>query len=166
MVKKREIAVSVNGARYALEVKINDTLLDVLRDDLGLTGTKEGCAAGDCGACTVLLGGKAVNACLVLAVEADGADVMTVEGLAQGEELDPVQHGFVQEGAVQCGFCTPGMLMSAKGLLRENPRPTETEVRRAIAGNLCRCTGYVRIVRAIMSASASAASGHDSRGER
>ncbi|MBI2359635.1 MAG: (2Fe-2S)-binding protein [Deltaproteobacteria bacterium] len=154
---KTEIAVLVNGMRHVLGVTINDTLLDVLRDHLGLTGTKEGCAAGDCCACTVLLDGRPVNSCLVLAVEADGVQVTTIEGLAQEGKLDPLQEAFVQEGAVQCGFCTPGMLMSAKGLLRVNPKPSEAEVRKGIAGNLCRCTGYVRIVRAILRASDSTA---------
>jgi carbon-monoxide dehydrogenase small subunit len=150
MVEKREIELCINGRGHALEVKVNRTLLDVLRDDLGLTGTKEGCSAGDCGACTVLLDGKPVNSCLVLAVEAQGREVTTVEGLGQGEQLDPLQEAFIQEGAVQCGFCSPGMLLTAKGLVAENPHPSEEEVRKAIAGNLCRCTGYVRIVRAIL----------------
>ncbi len=153
MIERKEIVLNVNGSSYPVEVKVNRTLLDVLRDDLGLTGTKEGCGTGDCGACSVLLDGKPVNACLVLAVQADGRDILTVEGLAQGERLDPLQQAFVQEGAVQCGFCTPGMLISAKGLLNENPRPTELEVRKALAGNLCRCTGYVRIVNAVLKAS-------------
>lgn len=165
MVKKREIVISVNGTRYALEVKIYDTLLDVLRDGLGLTGTKEGCAAGDCGACTVLLDGKPVNSCLVLAVEADGVEVVTVEGLAQAGKLDPLQEAFVREGAVQCGFCTPGVLMSAKGLLSVNPKPSEAEARKAIAGNLCRCTGYVRMVQAILHASDSMPGCQDSSEE-
>ena len=152
MIDKMEIELHVNGRPYALEVKVNRTLLDVLRDDLGLTGTKEGCGAGDCGACTVLLDGKPVNSCLVLAVEAQGREVTTAEGLGEGERLDPLQEAFIHEGAVQCGFCSPGMLMTAKGLVAENPHPSEEEVRKAIAGNLCRCTGYVRIVRAILKA--------------
>lgn len=153
MVERKDIALTVNGRQYALDIKVNRALLDVLRDDLGLTGTKEGCGSGDCGACTVLLDGKSVNACLVLAVEVDGREIVTVEGLAQNDKLDPIQEAFVQEGAVQCGFCTSGMLMAGKGLIAENPAPTEGEVRKAIAGNLCRCTGYVRIVKAIMKAS-------------
>ncbi len=152
MVDKMEIELCVNGRPQALEVKVNRTLLDVLRDGLGLTGTKEGCGAGDCGACTVLLDGKPVNSCLVLAVEAQGREVTTAEGLGEGERLDPLQEAFINEGAVQCGFCSPGMLMAAKGLVAENPHPSEEEVRKAIAGNLCRCTGYVRIVRAILKA--------------
>ena len=153
MVERKEIAFTVNGRQYALDIKVNRALLDVLRDDLGLTGSKEGCGTGDCGACTVLLDGKSVNSCLVLAVEIDGREIATVEGLARGDKLDPLQEAFVQEGAVQCGFCTSGMLMAGKGLIAENPAPTEGEVRKAIAGNLCRCTGYVRIVKAILKAS-------------
>ncbi len=153
MVERKEVTFTVNGRQYALDIKVNRALLDVLRDDLGLTGTKEGCGTGDCGACTVLLDGKSVNSCLVLAVEIDGREIATVEGLARGDKLDPLQEAFVQEGAVQCGFCTSGMLMAGKGLIAENPAPTEGEVRKAIAGNLCRCTGYVRIVKAILKAS-------------
>jgi carbon-monoxide dehydrogenase small subunit len=153
--RKREskVTITVNGETYVLEqVPVNRTLLQLIREDLGLTGTKEGCGEGDCGACTVLLDGKPVNSCLVLAVEADGREVVTVEGLARGGKLHPLQQAFIDEGAVQCGFCTPGMLMAAKGLLDENPHPTEAEIRQGIAGNLCRCTGYVRIVRAIQKA--------------
>ena len=153
MIERKEIALSVNGSPYALEVKVNRVLLDVLREDLGLTGTKEGCSMGVCGACTVLLDGKPVNACLTLAVEAEGREITTVEGLTQDGKLDPLQEAFVEEGAVHCGFCSPGMLITGKGLLAENPSPTEFEVRKAIAGNLCRCTGYVRIVKAILKAS-------------
>jgi carbon-monoxide dehydrogenase small subunit len=153
MIERKEIVLIVNGSSYAVEVKVNRTLLDVLRDDLGLTGTKEGCGTGDCGACSVLLDGKPMNACLILAVEADGREILTVEGLARGDKLDPLQEAFVQEGAVQCGFCTPGMLIAAKGLLNENPQPTELQVRQALAGNLCRCTGYVRIITAVLKAS-------------
>lgn len=153
MIERKEITLSVNGSPCALEVKVNRVLLDVLREDLGLTGTKEGCGMGVCGACTVLLDGKPVNACLTLAVEAEGKEIITVEGLAREGRLDPLQEAFVSEGAVQCGFCSPGMLMTGKGLLAENPSPTEFEVRKAIAGNLCRCTGYVRIVKAILKAS-------------
>ena len=150
MIEKKEIMLSVNGSLYTLELKVNRVLLDVLREDLGLSGTKEGCGMGVCGACTVLLDGKPVNACLTLAVEAEGKEITTVEGLAREGKLDPLQEAFVSEGAVQCGFCSPGMLMTAKGLLAENPSPSEYEVRKAIAGNLCRCTGYVRIVKAIL----------------
>lgn len=150
--KEADVTITINGESYGFRVPVNRTLLQLLRDDLGLTGTKEGCGEGDCGACTVLLDGKAVNSCLVLAVEADGKKVVTVEGLAQNGQLHPLQQAFIEEGAVQCGFCTPGMLLAAKGLLDENPSPTEAEIRQAIAGNLCRCTGYVRIVKAIQTA--------------
>ena len=146
-----------------MEIKSNQTLLEMLRNDLGLNGTKEGCGTGDCGACTVLLDGKPVNSCLVLAADAHGRSVTTVEGLEKDGKLDPLQEAFVEEGAVQCGFCTPGMLMAAKGLLDENPGPTEGEIRRGITGNLCRCTGYVRIVRAIQK-SALAQGRHESSG--
>jgi carbon-monoxide dehydrogenase small subunit len=127
-------------------------LLELLRNELGLSGTKEGCGTGECGACTVLLDGKPVNSCLMLAVDAEGREVTTVEGLEKEGKLHPLQEAFVEEGAVQCGFCTAGMLMAAKGLLEENAHPTEEEIRRGISGNLCRCTGYVRIVRAIQRA--------------
>jgi carbon-monoxide dehydrogenase small subunit len=128
--------------------------LRVLREKLGLTGTKKGCEQGDCGACTVLLEGNAVNACLVLALQAEGKEVETIEGLGTPERLHSLQRSFIQHGAVQCGFCTPGMLMSAVALLRKNPKPTVQEVRRAISGNLCRCTGYAKIVKAIQDVSA------------
>jgi len=150
--RKKTIDFRLNGVSYTREVKTRQTLLEVLRDELGLMGTKVGCESGDCGSCTVLLNGKPVNSCLVLAVQADGCEVITVEGLEKNGKLDSLQQTFIEEGAVQCGFCTPGMLMSAKGLLDENPAPTEADVRRGIAGNLCRCTGYVRIVKAIQKA--------------
>jgi carbon-monoxide dehydrogenase small subunit len=156
---KTQIALTINSTPYTVDSGLSQTLLGLLRDDLGLTGTKEGCGTGDCGACTVLLDGKPVNACLVLAVEASGTEVLTVEGLVVGGELDPIQSAFLAEGAVQCGFCTAGMLMVSKALLTENPTPTEPEVRQAIAGDLCRCTGYVRIVRAILRASEASAAG-------
>jgi carbon-monoxide dehydrogenase small subunit len=151
---KHIVQMAINGERYEFLVEPQRTLLDVIRNDAGLTGTKRGCDVGDCGACTVLMNGKAVNSCLVLAVEANGAAITTVEGLsgmvAEGGSLHPLQQSFLQHGAVQCGFCTPGMLMMAKALLDENPHPTEEQVRAAIAGNLCRCTGYVKIVEAIL----------------
>lgn len=152
--EERNLALKVNGEAYSFKnVPVNKTLLTLIREDVGLKGTKEGCSEGDCGACTVLLDGKPVNACLVLAVDADGSEVTTVEGLARGGKLHPLQQAFIDEGAVQCGYCTPGMLLSAKGLLDENPSPSQAEIRRGIAGNLCRCTGYVKIVNAIQKAS-------------
>ena len=145
------IQVSVNGDRYDLSLEAKKTLLGLLRDDLGLTGTKKGCDNGECGACTVLLNGRPVNACLVLAVEADGQEVLTIEGLADGQRLHPLQQAFIQHGAVQCGYCSPGMILTAKALLDENPRPTEMEVKKAIAGNLCRCGTYSKVVKAVLS---------------
>ncbi len=146
------ITLTVNGAQERLDVPSNMTLLHLLRDKLALTGTKNGCEAGECGACTVLLDGEPVNSCLVLAVEADGREVVTVEGLSTGDELSPLQAAFVEHNAVQCGFCTPGMLISAHALLERTPQPTEQEIKEALVGNLCRCTGYVRIIDAIQAA--------------
>ena len=143
----------INGEDHELYTDPHRTLLEVVRDTIGLTGTKEGCGTGDCGACTVLLDGKPVNSCLVLAPEVDGQEVTTIEGLASEGRLHPVQQAFVSESGLQCGICTPGMVMSAVALLRRNPEPTETEIRYAISGNLCRCTGYDKIVRAIEAAS-------------
>lgn len=142
--------IKVNGQEHEIMVEPRSTLLDVLRYGLGLTGTKEGCGTGDCGACTVLLDGVAVNSCLIFAVEVEGKEITTIEGLSQRGELHPLQSAFIEEGAVQCGFCTPGVILTAKAFLDSNPHPTEVQVRRAIAGNLCRCTGYDKIVRAIM----------------
>jgi carbon-monoxide dehydrogenase small subunit len=153
--RKKEISFKVNGVPYVMEVKSSRTLLELLRNELGLSGTKEGCGTGECGACTVLLDGKPVNSCLMLAIDAEGREVTTVEGLEKEGKLHPLQEAFVEEGAVQCGFCTAGMLMAAKGLLEENPHPTEEQIRRGISGNLCRCTGYVRIVKAIQRAAGS-----------
>ncbi len=150
---KQPIQLKVNGEIYEAHIEPNRTLLDVLRDDLELTGTKKGCDMGDCGACTVIIDGKAVNSCLVLALDARGKDILTIEGLAEGTNLHPLQDAFVKYGGIQCGFCTPGMVMASKALLDENPKPTEYEVREGIAGNLCRCTGYVKIVEAILAAS-------------
>jgi len=149
---KHQVSLRVNGEIYDLLVESRHTLLRVLRDELGLSGTKKGCDTGDCGACTVLMEGKPINSCLTLAVEADGKDITTIEGLARGNELHPLQEAFIQAGAVQCGYCTPGMILTAKALLEENPNPSEEEVKRAIAGNLCRCTGYVKIIQAIQAA--------------
>ncbi len=144
-----KISITVNGRFYEVETPPNRTLLDLLRDGLGMTGTKRGCEIGECGACTVLMDGVAVNSCMVLAPQAEGRRVTTVEGLAEGGSLSPLQEAFLDHDAVHCGFCTPGMLMSAKGLLDRTPSPTEREIRTAISGNLCRCTGYVQIVEAI-----------------
>jgi carbon-monoxide dehydrogenase small subunit len=143
------ITVTINGARERVDVPSNMTLLQMLREKLALTGTKNGCEAGECGACTVLVDGEPVNSCMMLAVEVDGRGVLTVEGLAPEGELSPLQEAFIEHNAVQCGFCTPGMLISAHALLRRKPHPTEEEVKEALVGNLCRCTGYVRIVDAI-----------------
>ncbi len=153
------IRLRVNGEDYELLIPPNKTLLEVLREDLALTGTKEGCEDGTCGACTVLLDGKPVRSCLVLAVEAEGKEILTIEGLSKGEELHPLQEAFVNYGAVQCGFCTPGMILAAKSLLDSNPSPSEEEIRKAISGNLCRCTGYTKIVEAIAAAAQSLSGG-------
>jgi carbon-monoxide dehydrogenase small subunit len=139
------VKLKINGAARELAVEPYRSLLDVLRNEAGLTGTKKGCDVGDCGACTVIVDGKPVNSCLMLGVEADGAEVLTIEGLQH-----PLQESFIRHGGAQCGFCTPGMIMMAKALLDENPHPTEEEVRFAIAGNICRCTGYTKIVEAIL----------------
>ena len=149
---KHPIQLTVNGESSDLHVEPYTSLLDALRDELYLTGTKKGCDEGDCGACTVILDGKVVTSCLVLAMDAKGRDVLTVEGVAQGDKLHPVQRAFLEQGGVQCGFCTPGLIMSAVGLLRDNANPTEEEVRYSIMGNLCRCTGYSKVVKAILSA--------------
>jgi carbon-monoxide dehydrogenase small subunit len=145
----QEIVLSINGQDYALQVEPDELLVDVLRDRLLLTGTKKGCGTGDCGACTVIMDGRPVTSCLVLAVAAQGKSIETVEDMADGEELHPLQRSFIDHGAVQCGYCTPGLLMMARYLLEQNPSPTEAEIRAAIAGNLCRCTGYTKIVEAI-----------------
>lgn len=154
--KKLQVTIAVNGDRQEMLVAPNATLLQVLREQLGLTGAKHGCGEGECGSCTVLLDGKPVNSCLVLAVQVDGRQVITVEGLAEGNNLHPVQKAFVDHGAIQCGFCTPGMLLSVKALLDRKKRPTEHDVRSAISGNLCRCTGYQKIVDAVQAASKNA----------
>lgn len=152
MAKKRVVAVNVNGRREEFLCEPRDTLLDVLRDTLDLTGTKEGCANGNCGACSVLLDGRAVDSCLVLAVEVEDANITTIEGIAPSEGLDELQSAFLEGAALQCGICTPGFIVTAKALLDENPDPSETEIRYGLAGNLCRCTGYDKIVRAVQSA--------------
>ena len=150
--KKLQIALRVNGTDHEVLVAPNRTLTEVLRADFDLTGTKQGCGEGECGSCTVLLDGQPVNSCLVLAVQADGHEITTIEGLADGNELHPIQQAFVNHGAVQCGFCTPGMVLSAKALLDRKKQPTEHEIRSAISGNLCRCTGYQKIVDAVQAA--------------
>jgi len=148
------LTMRLNGEEVSIQIRADALLLDVLRDQLGLMGTKEACGQGECGACTVLLDGQPVTSCLVPALKAQGREVLTVEGLASGGELHPLQKAFIEHGAVQCGYCTPGMLMSAKALLDRNPHPTEEEVKEAISGNICRCTGYVKIVEAIKAAAA------------
>lgn len=148
----KQIKLTVNGRLYELSVPPWGTLLSVIRDELGLTGTKEGCGLGECGACTVIMDGKTVNSCLVLAVEADGKKITTIEGLADGDKLHPLQQAFVDHGGLQCGFCTPGVIMSAKALLEEKPAPTEDDIRKGIAGNTCRCTGYTKIIESIAAA--------------
>lgn len=150
---KKSIHITVNDKPFVLTVEPNQTLLEVIREELHLTGTKAGCLVGDCGACTVLVDGKPVNSCLVLAVQADGKQVTTIEGVETPQGLHPLQTAFVDKGAIQCGYCTPGMILSAKSLLDRNPRAGEAEIRKAISGNLCRCTGYQKIVEAIVFAS-------------
>jgi len=150
---KVQITTTINNKPYHRSVVPNQTLLDFLREELGLTGTKRGCEVGECGACTVLLEGKAVNSCLVLVPQINGKNVLTVEGLMVNNELHPLQESFLDHDAAHCGYCTPGMLMSAKALLDSNPAPDEAEIRTAISGNLCRCTGYVQIVEAIQDTS-------------
>ena len=150
---RKPLRLTVNGQLHEVAVNPYRTLVEVLREDLGLTGTKQGCGEGDCGACTVLLDGVAVNSCLVLAVQAEGRQITTIEGLARpGGALHPIQQAFVDHGAIQCGFCTPGVILRVKSFLDENPAPSEAEVRQGIAGNLCRCTGYQKIVEAVLAA--------------
>jgi aerobic carbon-monoxide dehydrogenase small subunit len=148
----KEITLNVNNTEYTLQVKPSATLLDVIREDLGLIGTKEGCGEGECGACTVIMDGKAVNACLILAVEANGKALTTIEGLADGEVLHPIQQAFVDIGGLQCGFCTPGMILSTKVLLDKNDNPTDEEIRKGLEGNFCRCTGYTKIIESVRTA--------------
>ena len=151
---KEQVTIEINGESYDLNIEPEKTLLEVLRENLGLTGTKQSCDMGTCGACTVLLNNKPALACLTLALACKGKQITTIEGLRKGGELHPLQSSFIQRGAIQCGMCTPGMILSAKALLDEKPHPTEAEVRTAISGNLCRCTGYTKIVEAILAASA------------
>lgn len=148
---KYSLILQVNQKEYELEIPAQRTLLEVLRDDLNLTGTKQGCGSGECGACTVLLDGEPVNSCLILALQVNGRSITTIEGISQNGELDEVQKAFISHGAIQCGFCTPGMVLSAKALLNKNAHPTEREVREALAGNFCRCTGYQKVIEAVLS---------------
>ena len=150
--KKKLIELQVNGEVHSLAVKPNDTLLEALRDHLGLVGTKEGCSVGECGACTVLANGRAVLSCLILALDAVDMEITTIEGVSQGEALDPIQQAFVDHGAVQCGFCTPGMILTAKELLEVQKHPSVDEIKHALSGNFCRCTGYTKIIEAIEAA--------------
>ncbi len=150
--QRLQIELTVNGRRQVVEVTSSETLLEMLRNRLNLTGAKKCCGEGECGACTVILDGKAVNSCIILAAEADGADVLTIEGLSVAGKPGTLQQAFLDKGAVQCGFCTPGMIMAAHYLLIKNPRPTKEEIREGLSGNLCRCTGYARIVEAVQAA--------------
>jgi len=147
-----QIRLTVNGKDYEMQVKPSATLLDVIREDLGLTGTKEGCGVGECGACTVIMEDKAINACIVLAVEANNKNIITIEGLAGDEKLHPIQEAFMEVGGLQCGFCTPGMILSAKVLLDKNKTPSDQEIRKGLEGNFCRCTGYTKIVESVKAA--------------
>ena len=150
----RKIQFTLNGRSISREVPAHRLLLDLLRDEIGMTGTKEGCGTGDCGACTVYLNGKPVNSCLILSGELDGAEIVSIEGLKIGPDLHPIQQTFLQDGGAQCGYCTPGMLMMAKALLDENQDPSEADIRYALSGNLCRCTGYAKIIEAVQDAAA------------
>jgi carbon-monoxide dehydrogenase small subunit len=150
---KTQIRLQVNGFKYDLLVKPHWTLADVLRDELGLTGTKKGCGKGECGACTIIVDGEAILSCLVLAIQTQGKRILTIEGLAQEGKLDVLQDAFVRYGAIQCGYCTPGMIMTARALLNKNPLPSEEEIKKTLSGNLCRCTGYVKIIEAVKKAS-------------
>jgi len=149
---KQLIKLRVNGESYEVAVEPRKLLVDVLRDNLGLTGTKKACDFGNCGSCTVLMDGKSILSCLILAIEAQDKDILTVEGMAKDGQFHPLQQAFIDHGAIQCGFCTPGMLLSAKALLDENPQPTTAEIKEALSGNLCRCTGYVKIIEAVEAA--------------
>jgi carbon-monoxide dehydrogenase small subunit len=152
---REQIRLIVNDQEYELLVAPNRTLLDVIREDLGMTGTKRGCDSGECGACTVLLDGIPILSCMTLACEVDGRKILTIEGVAKGGELHPLQKAFIEYGAIQCGFCTPGMVLSAQALLERNPTPTTEEIRKALSGNLCRCTGYIKIIEAVRQAAKS-----------
>ena len=163
---KLKIGLTINGKKKEVESTTSTRLLDLIRDDLHLTGTKEGCGKGECGACTVIMNGELAVSCLVLALQADGADITTIEGIGNDKCLDPIQEAFIETGAVQCGFCTPGMILAAKKLLEENPHPDEEEIKRGISGNLCRCTGYQKIIDAIKLAANRLYSSDSGRGEK
>jgi carbon-monoxide dehydrogenase small subunit len=150
---KKQIKLRVNGVEYDVSIKPQWTLLDVLRDEVGLMGTKKGCDKGACGACTVIMNGEAILSCLVLAIQCQGKDILTIEGLVQDGKLDSLQDAFVKHGAIQCGFCTPGMIMASRALLQKTPHPSEEEIKRGLSGNLCRCTGYTKIIAAVQKAS-------------
>lgn len=160
------IELTINGIKRKVETTTQTRLLDLIRDDLRLTGTKEGCGKGECGACTVIMNGELVASCLVLALQADGAVITTIEGIGNGDRLDPIQEAFIETGAVQCGFCTPGMILAVKKLLEENPHPNEEEIKRGISGNLCRCTGYQKIFDAIKLAANRLSKKGGGRGEK
>ena len=163
---KLMIELTIKGKKRKVKTTASTRLLDLLRDDLHLTGTKEGCGKGECGACTVIMNGELIASCLVLAPQADGAVITTIEGIGNGGHLDPIQEAFVETGAVQCGFCTPGMILAAKKLLKENPHPDEEEIKRGISGNLCRCTGYQKIFDAVKLAADRLSSRNGGRGEK
>jgi carbon-monoxide dehydrogenase small subunit len=150
---KKQIKLTVNGLEYSVLIKPHWTLLDVLRDEIGLTGTKKGCGRGECGACTVIVNDKAILSCLVLAIQCQRKHILTIEGLAQNGKFDPLQDAFVKHGAIQCGFCTPGMIMASRALLNKIPHPSGEEIKRGLAGNLCRCTGYAKIITAVQEVS-------------
>ncbi|MBI2953081.1 MAG: (2Fe-2S)-binding protein [Chloroflexi bacterium] len=160
----KSIKLEINGVQHEVEVAPWRTLLEVIREELQMTGTKEGCGLGECGACSVLMDGKTVNSCLVLAAEANGKRITTIEGLAQAERLHPIQQSFIDNGGFQCGFCTPGMIMSTKVMLDDNPNPTDDEIKKGISGNLCRCTGYAKIFDSIRAAKVAMAASSDGRG--
>jgi len=150
---KKQIKLKVNGVECEMWIKPHWTLLDVLREEIGLVGTKKGCDKGECGACTVIMDGEAILSCLVLAIQCQGKEISTIEGLAQDGNLDPLQEAFVRQGAIQCGFCTPGMIMASRALLNKNPHPSQEEIKRGLSGNLCRCTGYTKIIAAVQKVS-------------
>jgi len=163
---KLKIGLTINGKKRKVETTASTRLLDLIRDNLHLTGTKEGCGKGECGACTIIMNGELAASCLILAPQADGADITTIEGVGNDKCLDPIQEAFIETGAVQCGFCTPGMILAAKKLLEENPHPDEEEIKRGISGNLCRCTGYQKIIDAVKLAANRLSSSDSGRGEK